>query len=96
MMALRRVVFALTSHIKAQARIIPRTKARESTNKEQARKKLILNPDFQPLMHLKKNGVAMPGSLMTGLPVRGLMILGLQLLDGTARELTPLGWRYPI
>ena len=38
----------------------------------------------------------MPGNLMTGLPVSLLMILGLQLLDGTARELTLLGWRYPL
>ena len=38
MMAFRRVVFALTRQIKAQARIIPRTKARERTKQEKARK----------------------------------------------------------
>ena len=61
MMTFRRVVFALTIQIKAQARIIPRTKERESSKKEKARKKLILNPDFQPLKHLKKKEKAMPG-----------------------------------
>ena len=30
----------------------------------------------------------------TGLPVSGLMILGLQLLGGIARKLTLLGLRY--
>ena len=44
-------------------------------NRGKGRKKLILNPDFQPLKHLKKKDVAMPGNLMTGLPVSGLMIL---------------------
>ena len=72
-MAFRRVVFALTSQIKAQARIIPRTKARESSKKEEA-KKFIFNPDLQPLKHLKKKDVAMPWNLMTGLPVSGLMM----------------------
>ena len=38
----------------------------------------------------------MPGNLMTGLPVSGLMTLGLQLLDGLARKLTLLGWRYSL
>ena len=85
MMAFRRVVFALTSERKAQTRIIPRTKARESSKKEKARKKLILNRDLQLLKHPEKKNMAMPGNLMTGLPVSGLMILGLQLLDGTAR-----------
>ena len=96
MLAFRSVLFASTSQIKAQARIISRTKAKESTKKEKARKKLIPNPYFQPLEHLKKKDIAVPGNLMTGLPVSGLMILGLQLLDGTARKLTLLGWRYPL
>ena len=39
----RKVVFAITSQIKAQAKIISRTNARESHKKERARKKLILN-----------------------------------------------------
>ena len=89
-------VFALTSRIKAQARIIPRTKARESTKKEKARKTLILNPHFQPLKHLKKKETAMPANLMTGLQVSGLIVLGLQLLDGIARKPTLLGWRYTL
>ena len=38
MMAFRRVVFALTSQIEAQARIKPRTKARDRTKREEARK----------------------------------------------------------
>ena len=33
---------------------------------------------------------------MTGLPVSGLMILGLKLQYGIALELTLLGWRYPL
>ena len=46
MMAFRRVVFALTSQVKAQStRMIPRTKARESSKKDKARKKLILNSE---------------------------------------------------
>ena len=90
MMAFRRVVFALTGQIKAQARISPSTKARESSQKEKARKKLILSPDFQPPKHLKKKDIVMPGNLMTGLPVSGL---GRQLLDGKARKPTLLGWQ---
>ena len=85
-MALRGAVFTFTIQIRAQARIIPRTKVRENPKKEIARKKLILNPYFQPLKHLKKKDFAMPANLMTGLPVSGLMILGLQLQDGKARE----------
>ena len=95
-MALRRVVFALASQIKARAMIKSRTKVKESTQKEKARKKLIFNPDFQPLKHLKEKEKAMLGNLMTGLPVSGLMILGLQLLDGIVRQPTLLGWRYPL
>ena len=89
--AIKRVVFVLSSHIKVQARIIPRTKARESSKKEKAKKKLILDLYFQPLKHLKKKDIAIPGNLMTGHPVSGLMILGLQLQDGMARKLTLLG-----
>ena len=65
LMAFRRVVFALTRQIKAQARIIPRTKARERTENEKARKELILNPDFQPLKHAVKKDMAMPGNRTT-------------------------------
>ena len=60
MMAFRRVVFSLTSPTKAQARIIPRTKARERTKKEKGRKEHILNPDLQPLKHLLKKDMAVP------------------------------------
>ena len=67
MMAFRRVVFALTSQLKAQARIVSRTKARESSKKEKARKSLILNREFQPQKHLKKKDIAMPGNQTTGL-----------------------------
>ena len=91
MMALRRVVFAFTIHFKAQARIIPTSKARESLKKERARKKLIVNQDCQPLKHLKMKEKITPGNLMTGLPVSGLMILGLQLQDGIAREIILVG-----
>ena len=38
----------------------------------------------------------MPGNLMTGLPVSRLLILGLQLQDGIAREIILLGWRCPL
>ena len=65
-------------------------KGKQSSKKEKARKKLIRNPDFQPLKHLKKK------NLMTCLPVSGLLILGLQLPGGIARKLTLLGWRYPL
>ena len=45
---------------------------------------------------LKKNEKAMLGNLLTGHPVNGLMILGLKLEGGTARELTLHGRRYPL
>ena len=45
-MAIRKVVFALTTQTKAQAKIITRTKAKEKTKEEKARKELILNPEF--------------------------------------------------
>ena len=42
-----------------QARIIPRTKARERAKKEKSRKELIPNPDCQPQKHpMKKDGQA--------------------------------------
>ena len=62
MMAFGRVVFALTSQIKAQARIIPRTKARERTKKEKVKKEPILNPYFHPLKHPMMKDMAMPGN----------------------------------
>ena len=56
---------------------------------------LSLNPDFQLLRHVEKEDIATPGNLVTGHPVSGLRILGLQLLDGMSRKVTLLGWRYP-
>ena len=38
----------------------------------------------------------MPGNLMIGLPVSGLMMFGRQLVDDVARKLTLFGWRYPL
>ena len=97
MMAFRRVVFDLTRQIKAQARIIPRTKAKgkfqKGKFKEVAHPQSGLSASAAPET---EKDIAMPGNLMTGLPVSGLMILGLQLLDGPARKLTLLGWRYPL
>ena len=61
-------------------------KGKGKHQKGKAKKKLILNPDFQLLKHLKKKDVDMPGNLITGLPISGLMILGLQLLGGVARK----------
>ena len=54
--------FIVSKKKKAQARIIPRRKARVGSKKEKARKKLIFNRDFQPLKHLKKNEQAMLGN----------------------------------
>ena len=48
---------------KGAGKDLPRTKARESPKKKKARKKVILNPDFHPLEHLKKKDIAMPGNL---------------------------------
>ena len=94
MVVFRRVVIALTSQIKAQARIIPRTEAEDK--KEKARKELILNPDFQPLKHPMNKDMAMPGNRTTGLPAIGLTSPGLQLLGGFARKLTLHGWWQPL
>ena len=96
MMATRSVVFALTSQTKAQARIITRTKAKERTKKEKARKELIFHPDFQPLKHPTKKDTAMLGNQMIDLPAMGLTIPGLQILGGFAQKLTLHGWRYPL
>ena len=45
MMASMRVVFALSSPIKVQAKTFPKTKAEERIKKEKAKKEPILNPD---------------------------------------------------
>ena len=95
-MAFRKVVFALTSQIKAQARITPRTKAKERTKQEKARKALILNLDFQPLKHRMKKDMAMLGNRTTGLPAIGLTSPGLQLLGGLTRKLILHKWWQPL
>ena len=51
MMVFRRVVFALTSPTKVQARSFPKTKAEERIKKEKAKKEPSLNPDCQPQKH---------------------------------------------
>ena len=86
-MAFRRVGFALTSQKKAQARIIPRTLARERTKEEKARKELILNPDFQLLVLPMKKDMAAPGNQTIGLPAIGLTIPGLQMLGSSVQSL---------
>ena len=70
-MAFRRVAFALTSQIKVQAKTL-RTRRKERTKQEKARKEFILNPDFQPLKHPMKKDMAMFGNRTTGLPAVGL------------------------
>ena len=49
MMPSIRVVFALTSQTKVQARTFPKTKAEERIKKEKLKKEPIHNPDSQPL-----------------------------------------------
>ena len=96
MMAFSRVVFALTSQIKAQARMIPRTTAKERTKKGKARKELILNLDCQPLKNPIRKNMAMPGNRTTGLPAVGLTNPGIQLRCGFARKLILHGWWHPL
>ena len=59
-------------------------------------KHFVLNPDSHSLEHPLKCIMAMLGSRMIGLPASGLTILGLQLLDGLARELMLRGWWHPL
>ena len=75
-MASIRVVLALTSPTKEQARTTPRTKATERTKTEKARKEPFLNPDSQPQKHPMKKDMARPGNQTIGLPVTGLTIPG--------------------
>ena len=87
MIAFRRVVVALTSCTKVQARISTKTKAMERTRRRQAMKPFFfLNPDSQPLKDPMKKDMAILWSRMTVFPASGLTILVLQLLDGLARE----------
>ena len=85
MMVFRRVVFALTSPTQVQARTFSKTKAEERIKKEKAKKEPFFNPDFQPLKNPMKKDMAMPGNRTIGLPVFGLTIPGLQMLDGSAQ-----------
>ena len=95
MMASIRVVLALTSPTKVQARTFPKTKEEEKTKKERAKKEPILNPDSQTQKHPLKNNMARPGNQTIGLPVIGLTIPGLQVLGGSAQGLILHGWRQP-
>ena len=81
MMVFRRVVFALASPV--QARTFTKTKARERTKKEKARKEPFLNPDFQPLKHTVKKDMAMPWNRT---------IPGLQMLGRSAQRFVLRGW----
>ena len=92
MMVFRRVVFALTSPTKVQARTFTETKAEEKVKKEKAKKEPFLNPDCQPQKHPMKKDMAAPGNQTTGLPVIGLAIPGLQMLGGSVQRLILHGW----
>ena len=74
MMAFRRVVFALSSQMKVQARIISRTKGKGKFQKRKGKEET--HPQSG---HLKKKDIAMHGNLMTDVRVSGLMIFGLHL-----------------
>ena len=68
-MVYRRVVFALTSPTKVQARTFPKTKAEERIKKENAKKEPFLNPDCQPQKNPMKKDKAAPRNQTIGLPV---------------------------
>ena len=95
MMVSTRVVFALTSPIKVQAKKFPNSRAKERTKKEKARKEPIINPDSQPQKHPMKKDMVRPGNQTIGLPVIGLTTPGLQMLGGSAQGLTLHGWWQP-
>ena len=86
MMVFRRVVFALTSPTKVQARTFTKTKAVERIKKEKAEWEPILNPDCQPQKHPMKKDMAAPGNQTIGLPVITLTIPGLQMPGGSAQR----------
>ena len=81
---------------KGEARITPRTKTKEKTQKEKARKEFIRNPDFQPLTHPAKKDMDMLGNRTSGLLAIGLMSPRLQLMGGLARKLILHGRRKPL
>ena len=84
MMASTRVVLALTSPTKVQARTFPKAKAEERIKKEKVKKEFFLNPEFSASETMKKD-LARPGNQTIGLPVTGLMIPGRQRLGGSAQ-----------
>ena len=95
MIAIRRVVFALTSQTKAQARIISRTKAKERTTKEKGKEGTYPQSGFSAseTPNEKLYGHAWESDDWSAM---GLTIPGLQILGGFAQKLTLHGWRYPL
>ena len=87
-----RVVFALASPTKVQARTFHKTKADERIKKEKAKKEPILIPDPQPQKHPMKKDMARPGIQTIGLPVIGLTVPGPQMLGGSAQRRMLHGW----
>ena len=79
-----KVVFALTNQKRVQAVILPLTKAEARTEKERAKKVLILNLDVQPRKTPVKQDMAMPGNQTIGLAAIGLTIPQVQLLGSLA------------
>ena len=67
MMAFRRVVFRTYQPDKDAVKDYSQNKSKGKFQKRKG-----IEADFQPLKHLKKKDIAMPGNLMTGLPVSGL------------------------
>ena len=92
MMASMRVVLALASPTKEQARIRSRPKAKERTRKEKARTEFFLNLVSQPQKHPMKKDMARPGNQTIAPPVTGLMIPGLRMLGGSVQSLILHGW----
>ena len=87
-----KVVFALTSPTKVQARTFPRTKAEERIKKEEAKKEHIPNLDSRPRKHTMEKDMARLGNQKIRLPVIGLMIPGLQMLGRCVRGLILHRW----
>ena len=92
MLVFRRVVLALTSPTKVQARIFTQNKGRGRIKKEKAKNEPSFNLDCQPQKHPMKKDMAAPKNQTIGLPVIGLTIPGLQMLGGSAQRLILHGW----
>ena len=74
---------------KGASNVPTRTKAEARTNKERARKVLILNMDFQLRQHYVKN-MAIPGDQTIGIPAYlkiPLVELAEALLHGTTQDI---------